>query len=350
MPRLSSAAVGALLFANAPSLAAQSAPASPRLTLGGEVNVQYAASSVDARPSGFTLRRARLNGVFVVSELVDAYVQAELAATGGAELRDAWVRFTLSPALELSAGQFKRAFDLFELDSFTDLSLIERDGRVGGVSTCAGVGSVCSFSRFTEALGYAGRDQGVRLEGTAGRVGYLATATNGTGQNVPEENHAKSLSGRVSVGVSAGVRVGAQLALHEWADASDSTRHASAWSADVSYGAFRSGLLLQAALTGGDNWSAEPARGGAPTFLAVQGMAAWYLPLAGHRLAAMEPLLRLSWGDPDTDAADDAGLLVTPGFMLYVAGKNKIGFNLDVWSPRTGDTEYSLKIQSYIHI
>ncbi len=258
MPRLPSAAVGALLVC-APGLAAQSAsaPPAPTLTLGGEVNVQYTASSVDAYPSGFTLRRVRLNGTFVVNELMDAHVQAELAATGGAELRDAWVRFTFSPALKLSAGQFKRAFDLFELDSFTDLSLIERDGRVGGVSTCTGVGSVCSYSRFTEGLGYAGRDQGVRLEGTAERVSYMATATNGTGQNAPEDDQAKSLSGRVSVEVARRVAVGAQLALHERSDTLDGTHHASAWSADISYGAFRSGLLLQAALAGGDNWGAD---------------------------------------------------------------------------------------------
>ncbi len=349
MLRLPSAVVGALLLAGAPGLTAQSTPA-PRLTLGGEINAQYAVSSVGSDASGFTLRRVRLNSAYVVSDLVDANVQVELAGSGGAELRDAWARFSFSPALRVSAGQFKRAFDLFELDSFTDLSLIERDGRVGGVNSCTGVGSVCSYSRFTEKLGFASRDLGVRLEGAAGRISWLATATNGPGQNAPEENDAKSASGRVSVEVAGGVSLGAQLALHDRVDDAEATRHASAWSADVSWGEFRKGFLFQAALTGGDNWLAEGARGGVPTFLAVQGMAAWYAPIVGHRFAAVEPLLRLSWGDPDTDAEDDAGLLVTPGFMLYVAGKNKIGLNLDVWSPQTGDTGYSLKIQSFIHI
>ncbi len=353
MPRLPYAVVGMLALVAAHGLAAQSAdpPSRPTLSLSGEVNAQYAASSVDSDPGGFFLRRTRLNAGFEVSPLVDGYFQAELnASDGGAELRDAWVRYSFSPALRVSAGQFKRAFDLFELDSFTDLSLIERDGRVGGVDTCAGVGGVCSYSRFTERLGFSNRDLGVRVEGARGRVGWLATLTNGTGQDAPEDNRAKSLSGRVTVAVADGLALGGQLAAHDYLDTSDATRHASAWAADLRWGEFRRGLLVQAAVTGGDNWRNADARGDATRFLAFQGMAAWYAPLSGGRFAAVEPLLRLSWGDPDTAEGRDGGLLVTPGFMLYVAGKNKVGFNLDLWSPQAGSTEYSLKIQCFLHV
>ena len=59
--------------------------------------------------------------------------------------------------------------------------------------------------------------------------------------------------------------------------------------------------------------------------------------------------MRLSHADPDSDAADDGGLLFTPGLMLYVTGKNKIGFNVDVYSPQTGDTEWSFKLQSFLY-
>jgi len=352
MPRSRSALLGALLLGGAPGVAAQTTPTAVpgQLTLSAEVNVQYAASSVDPYADGFSIRRARLNGAYVVSDLLDAYVQAEFALSGGAEVRDAWVRFSFSPALALSAGQFKRAFDRFELDSFAALSIIGRDGRVGGVDSCVGVGGVCSFSRLNERLGYAGRDQGLRVEGAAGPWSWAATVTNGGGQNVPETNDAKSLSGRVALDVAEGWRVAGQLALHDWADAEAVVRHASAWSADVTWGTFSDGLLFEGALAGGDNWMAERASGEVPAFLALQGMAAWYLPVTGRRFAAVEPLLRLSWADPDTGRPDDAGLLLTPGFMLYVTGKNKIGINLDLWSPSSGDAEYSLKIQSYFHI
>jgi hypothetical protein len=353
MPRLPSVVVGAVMLVATHGLCAQSADpqARPSLNLSGEINAQYDASSVASYPGGFLLRRARLNALFVVSPLVDAYFQAELAASGGgAQLRDAWVRYSVSPMLRLSIGQLKRAFDLFELDSFTDLSLIERDGRVGGVDTCAGVGGICSYSRFTERLGFSNRDLGLRLEGARGAVGYLATLTNGTGQDVPEENHAKSLSGRLTVALADGLALGGQLAVHDYGGASQETRRASAWAADLRYGEFRRGVLVQAAVTGGDNWANTDAPGGGTRFLAVQAMAAWYAPVSAERLAAVEPVLRVSWGDPDTATSGDDGLLVTPGFMMYVAGKNKVGFNLDIWSPRGGGTEVSLKIQSYLHV
>jgi hypothetical protein len=353
MPRLPSVVTGALTLLVVHGLSAQSADPQPRptLILSGELNPQYAVSSVAADPGSVFLRRARLNAQLVLSPLVDGYFQAELAASGGgAQLRDAWVRYSVSPMLRLSIGQFKRAFDLFELDSFTDLSLVERDGRVGGVDTCAGVGGICSYSRFTERLGFSNRDLGLRLEGAHGAVGWLATVTNGPGQDVPEENHAKSASGRLTVALGDGVALGGQLAVHDYLDASDATHHASAWAADVRWGEFRRGLLVQAAVTGGDNWRNADAQGDGTRFFAVQGMAAWYAPVSGERFAAVEPLLRLSWGDPDTAASRDDGLLVTPGFMVYVSGKNKVGFNLDVWSPREGGTEVSLKIQSFLHV
>jgi len=353
MPRLLSVVVGALALLAAHVLSAQSADPQPRptLTLGGDLNPQYAVSSVASDPGGVFLRRARLNARFVVSPLVDAYLQSELAANGGgAQLRDAWVRYTVSPEIRLSIGQFKRAFDLFELDNFTDLSLIERDGRVGGVDTCAGVGGICSYSRFTEQLGFSNRDLGLRLEGARGAVGWLATLTNGTGQDEAEVNHAKSVSGRFTVALTDGLALGGQAAVHDYLDTSDATRHASAWAADVRWGEFRRGLLVQAAVTGGDNWRNADAQGDGTRFLAVQGMAAWYAPVSGGPFAAVEPLLRLSWGDPDTSSSRDDGLLVTPGFMLYVSGKNKVGLNLDVWHPREGGSEVSLKIQSFLHL
>ncbi len=63
----------------------------------------------------------------------------------------------------------------------------------------------------------------------------------------------------------------------------------------------------------------------------------------------VEPVGRVSWGDPDTDVSDDHGWLFTPGFVVYFSGRNKIGLNLDIWSPATGDSETSLKAQAYLH-
>lgn len=320
-----------------------------RITFGGWLQTQYAESSVEAYTDQFLIRRARVNLDFAINDFFDARFQQEFAGGGGATLRDAWVRFNFSPQLRLSMGQFKRAFDLFELASPTDLSLIERDGRVGGVDACSGVGGVCSYSRFTERLGLSDRDLGLRVQGTRGRVSYEGTLTNGAGANAANTHEGKSYSGRVTFELSEGLTLGGQGALHDYAGPNGEDRYAPAWAFDIQRGTWRDGLLLQASLVRGDNWRTFDASGDAVTFTALQAVASWYVPVAGARLAGVEPLMRVSWADPDGDAKEDGGTVFTPGFMLYVSGKNKVGFNLDVWAPQAGDTEYSLKVQSFLY-
>lgn len=340
----------ALLVAGAAEVAAQATISSraASIRLGGRLHTQYATSSVESYNDQFFFRRARLTADVTVSDFFDARVQPEFAG-GSAELKDAYVRFKFSPAFQLTMGQFKRPFDLFELDSSTDMSLIERDGRVGGVSACAGVGGICSYSRFTERLNYSDRDTGIRVGGASGKVEYEIAMTNGTGANEADENDGKSFSGRLAVEVADGVTLAGQFAAHDHLHPDGETARAGAWGADLTYGTWRDGFMLQAAVVGGDNWKQADKVGQDVTFMAFQGVASYYHPLEGARWAGVEPLFRLSWGDPDTAVDSDGGMVFTPGLMLYVLGKNKIGFNVDVWSPQEGDTEYSLKIQSFLY-
>ncbi len=361
-----SASMVALAVAStlAGDLAAQ-ASVSPRyasVRIGGRMHTQFTSSSVESYHSQFFFRRARIEADITVNDFFEARLQPEF---GGftAELKDAWVKFNFSPAFQVTVGQFKRPFDLFELASSVDLSLIERDGRVGGVNSCAGVGSVCSYSRLVERLGYADRDIGVRVGGARGKVAYEVSMTNGAGQNVADENDAKSFSGRVSVKAAGELTLGANAALHDYVDPAKEDAHAGAWGVDAQIGTWRDGLLVQVGLAGGENWRrlldgagapVDPSRPGTARwdpakFLAFQGAASWYAPLEGKRIVGIEPLLRVSVGDPDRDTADDGGLVFTPGLMLYVSGRNKIGFNLDLWSPQTGDDQRSLKVQSFLY-
>lgn len=343
--------VGALLLLTAAAEAGAQNTLSARgasIRFGGRLHTQYATSSVESNQDHFFFRRARFIADITVNDFLDARVQPDFAG-GGAQLQDAYVRLRFSPGFQVTMGQFKRAFDLFELDSSTDLSLIERDGRVGGVGACTGVGGTCSYSRLTEKLGFAGRDTGVRVGGASGKVSWEVSLTNGTGINVADENDAKSFSGRMSVGVAEDVTLGGQFAAHDYVDGSDETAYGKAWGFDLQYGTWRRGLLVQAAVVGGDNWKVTGAAGDEATFMAFQGMGSYYHPLEGGRWAGIEPLVRLSYGDPDTGVSSDGGMVFTPGLMLYVAGRNKIGFNLDVWSPQSGDTEYSLKVQSFLY-
>ena len=323
-------------------------PRGASLRVGGRLHTQYATSSVDAYNDQFFFRRARIELDMTVSEFFDARLQPDF---GGNEavLKDAYVRLRFSPGFQVTLGQFKRPFDLFEMSSSTDLSLVERDARIGGLNACAGVGGTCSYSRLTEKLGFADRDIGVRVAGEQGKVAYEVSMTNGAGQNVADENDAKSFSGRLSVEVAPEITVSGNLASHDYVDPSKNDARAVGWGLDAQYGTWRKGLLVQASVVGGDNWkkldaSAEPA-----AFLAFQGALSWYAPLEGKRFAGVEPLLRVSFGDPDRDTTDDGGLVYTPGLMLYVSGRSKIGFNVDFWSPQAGKSEHSLKVQSFLY-
>ena len=317
------------------------------ITFGGRFHMQYAHSSMEAAENDFFMRRARLIADITVNDFLSGRVQPDFAG-GGAELKDAYVTLDFSEAFALTFGRFKRPFDSFELASSTDLSLIERDGRVEGLTACSGVGSICSYSRFTEALGYSDRDMGVRIAGGSGALSYQAAVTNGTGDET-DENDRKSASGRVTWAATESVSVSGQVALHDYVDPVGDDATAAAFGADVEIGTWRSGLHVQAALVAGDNWLALDPQLDPATFLTWQGVASYYHPLDGARFVGVEPLARVSWGDPNLDADDDSGILLTPGVMLYVLGRNKIGVNLDYYAPQTGSSELSFKVQSFLY-
>jgi hypothetical protein len=310
----------------------------------GRLHSQFEASSVDGAGSNFFTRRARITVELTVNELFSAKIQPEYSG-GGTTLKDAFVEFTVSPSFGLSFGQLKRAFDLVDLDSSTDLSTIERDGGIEGLNVCAGVGGICSYSRFTSKLAYGDRDVGVRVDVGGGPLRFQGTVTNGSGTNRDDENTGKSFAGRLEVDAVDGVTVGGGFSTHDY-EVDENTENGVAWNADVNIGSYRDGLHVQAGVISGDNWLVSENA----TFFAWHATGSWYLPIETDApVAAWEPLFRISQGDPDTDIDSDGGLLLTPGAMLYISGKNKIGFNVDIYSPETGSTEYSLKFQTFLH-
>lgn len=318
------------------------------IRVGGLGQGQYTVSSIDAANNDFYVRRARLRMDATVSDFLRGRVVTEFGG-GNGRILDADLSLVFSDAVVLSVGQFKRAFDVFELPNPSQTPEIERDGRIEGYSACTGVGSVCSYSRLTEALGFAGRDQGVRLDGTSGRVTYIASLTNGTGLNTADENDSKSFSGRVAYRVNDDVVVAGQMAVHDYVDA-DGNASAFGFGGDVEVGTWRDGWHVRGAVVGGDNWqSLDPATLDPASFLTLQGIVTYYHPLQGSRFAGVEPLARVSWADPDTDAADDTGLLLTPGLALYISGRNRIAADLDVYSPQGQDKEFSFKVQTTLY-
>ena len=321
------------------------------IRFGGRLHSQFATSSAEGgKSTDFFTRRARFTLDVSVTDLLDARVQPDFGG-GELDLKDAYFRLNLDRGFRFSVGQFKRAFDIFELNSSTDIVVVERTGRINGLSTCGGPGGVCTLSRFTEKLGYSDRDIGFKADGSIGeRLSYLATLTNGTGTRGADENSAKTIAGRVSLRLADAVSLSANVSRHDFVREGGDTGAGTAYGADLEIGGFRDGTHLQVGLIGGANWRLdESADGDAPRFLTGQAILSRYVSLESDRLAGVEPVARLSWGDPDRDAADDAGLLLTPGLFVYISGKNRIGGNLDIYSPGSGSTEFSFKLQTYLY-
>jgi len=325
------------------------------ITIGGRLHSQFATSSVEDSDPNFFIRRARIAVDVGLGDRLDGRVITDFAG-GGASLQDAYIRYRLAPALRVSVGQFKRAFDLFELESSTRLPLVERDGRIPGFSGCTGVSGTCSYSRITEKLNYAGRDVGIRFDGSlAETVDYMVTVTNGTGLNIPDANGGKSVSGRLTFEVAPNIRVGTNAGIHDWAfdpgaPDPESTEYALAGGADIMYGGYGGGPLLMGSVVFGDNWKAADGFGTPSSFVALQVLGSYYHELVNvESLHGIEPVLRLSYGDPSRDVSDDGGILLTPGAHIYFSGRNRLGVNVDVFSPETGDTEISLKSMWYIY-
>ncbi len=354
LARSAAAMLAAALFSS--GAAAQAVePREPiqRTEVGGRVHLQGNTTSAEGEhTSEFMMRRARIWVGTRVNDWIDGAVQVDVSG-GSAVARYAFLRFALGSDTRLSLGQFKRAFDVFELTSSSEILVVERDADVRGAFGCAGVGGVCSYSRFSEQLQFSSLDVGALLEGESegGKVGYLFAVTNGAGPNRREENGAKSFSGRLALHPAEDVTLALNGGLHDFPNAvTGEDAYAPAVALDVEVGSFTRGLHLQAGFMTGENWRNLDAGGDGSTFLAWQGIATYRIPVEGTgRVRAVEPVGRVSWGDPDRDAASDGGLVVTPGFVVHFQGRNKVSANLDVWRPQSGDTVWGLKTQAYLY-
>jgi hypothetical protein len=347
-------AVGLLAMAGSAGAQVVVSSRAMELKIDGRLHFQYNQTSAEGAllSNTFFVRRARLEVEAKVNDFISGRIQPEFGE-GTVGLRDAFVTLNFGPGLHTTFGQFKRPFDVFELTSSSEILVIERAGGVRGIVGCAGVDGVCSLSRFTEKLGYSDRDIGVMVDGALGTSGlkYYASITNGRGPNNDiDENATKSYTGRVEYAVS-GLRIGGNLGVHDYPkDSTGTNAYANAFGVDVDWGHYETpGPHVQAGVLYGDNWLnrgvTDPSK-----FVTAQAIATYMFPVNDNKyLYGIEPLARASWGDPDTDVSDDEGWVFTPGLVFYLTGRNKIALNVDVWKPAVGDTEYSIKAQTYLH-
>ena len=336
-----------------------------QVRLSGRVHIQFSSTSVDSAggqavpATEFIIRRARLTFDMRVNGLLSARLEPDYSTSNGTgrfNLRDAWVRLTFGPALRATLGHFKRPFDLFQLASTTQLVVAERVGQVRGVRACGPLSTVCSYSSLAAGLFYADRDLGLLLDGDAipRRLRYAVSLTNGEAPFSLETTSGKQITSRVSASPVPGVTLSGNASVKDYRHpATAVAAHALGWGADLEVGTYDGGPHLQVAVIGGDNWrTAQPAPRDTTDvvgFLAGQMVATWRLPLIGGWLSGIEPLARASWADPNRTVARDEGWLVTPGVIIHLRPRSMFFINVDVWLPRTGNTEYALVSQMSVN-
>jgi hypothetical protein len=361
-------AVTACLFQALAMPVAAQAPA-VRATLGGRSHFQWSTTSVGEDEAGsaqvgstFETRRVRLSADVQVSDWIRGRIEPEFTL-GTLRLRQAWMSFTFDSAFVVRAGQVKKPFGAINLKSSAEVAVIERGVRIRGLEAALTRANPDAYAslRGTPLIGeqhalldnqaYLGYDQGVTLEGERGMLSWVAGIYNGSGPDTRDENDGKSLAGRLDVQMPTSVpfKVGAAFSRRElnWPAASGTeTRSGNAFALDAELGAFRrAGVWLVAEAALGDNLVTEE------RFTAAHVIGSWHRPTGGSRVEAVEPVARVSWGDPDGTMDGDGGVLVTPGVNLYFAGRNRFMVNWDVYLPQGDgvDTQHALRAQFNLH-
>ncbi|HLL82936.1 MAG TPA: hypothetical protein VK420_09805, partial [Longimicrobium sp.] len=299
------------------------------VTLGGRVQAQLSTSTVDSVPAtDWLIRRARLELSTRYGPVFAGKFQVDFA--GDVAIKDAFVRLNLHPALSVLAGNAHRPFGAIAQTSSLRMAPVERGVRVRGLRARDEYAVVTG-------LGYAERNLGVQLSGRPRLplgVFYAAAVTRGPAHEIDGGEGSYQLSARAGFQPIKGVTLAGSWGRREFVQPpADSTparsRGGHAWAIDAEAGGARPGPRAIAEVAFGD---ADPFTG--RRFLGAQGWVSYRTGPLGRRIASVEPLLRISHGDPDAgrDTPDEgAGTLLTPGINVYLGGLHRVMFNYDVW-------------------
>ena len=320
------------------------------------------------------LRRARFTLGIEISDLVDAEIQPDFSALDQVDLKDAWGRLTLSPSFRVMIGHYKRPFDGFQLTSSTRILTIERDLDVPGVSGLAAP----SLDELTTRFRLSDRDVGAMAHGAPPGTGlqYWAGVFNGRGPTDDGDlNTDKQFVGRLQYTFRPGgdlplslaaAAASTDLPVQNFGDqpgvraSGERYTNFELW---AELGEFAPGPHVQAGLMLGDNPLQTPAGDPVSTdpvagdrefasARAWQVIGAYRLPVPGSDvLAAVEPVLRVTGAEPNTDVEDGEAWGVTPGLQVFFGGRNKLALNWDLvfYSDEQVESVDSFKAQFQVH-
>ncbi|HET7229926.1 MAG TPA: porin [Longimicrobium sp.] len=317
--------------------------------IGGRIQTQFATSTVDTVPAtGLELRRLRLEATVKFNDVVSGKIQPDFAPGNRVVMKDAWMRITLDPAFSILAGQAQRPFSLITFTTSTRILPVERGVRIRGLADAWD-----EFNLLSD-LNYSERDVGLQVlgapKGAPLKLTYQAGFFNGPVRAQARDRNTYQLAARVTATPAHLLRVGAAWSRRDFVRPSTTpgvtvdVEPGNAYEADVEYGSYDSaGVHLVAEATYGDFQPFTGAR-----FLGAQGWLAYRTPELRGKVRAVEPLMRVSYGDTnvnDRAVENLGGLLLTPGVNLYLGGLNRVMFNWDFWNAAQGDSHNSFKAQ-----
>jgi len=321
------------------------------IQLNGRVHTQFNTTTAEDEPATeMELRRIRLEATVKINDLVSGRIQPDFAPGNRVVMKDAYLKLTFDPALQLLAGQAHRPFSPVTMTTSNRIIPIERGLRIRGVDD--------SWDEYNlvAGLGYSDRDVGLQVmgspKGAPMKLSYAAGFFNGPARDEAEGENTYQLAARVSVEPFRLFRVGAAWSRRDFVrvpalpELPLDVEGGHAFLVDAEWGAYDSaGVHLTAEAAYGDF---DPHTGS--RFFGAQGWLAYRTGELGSKIRAVEPLIRVSHGDPDVNDRGDegengGGLLVTPGINLYLGGLNRVMFNYDFWSPADGERQGGFKTQ-----
>ena len=320
------------------------------LRVGGQLDLHYTNAAADAGSQTFRVRRGWITLNASYSDFLEAVFVTDLA--NDAAVLDAQIRLRFDPGLRITFGRFKRSFDVFVLNSISDVQFLERAGGIPGYDGCDGVGGICSYGRLSEGLLFANRDSGIRIDGQVDQLRYQASLTNGTKNGALGDNGYLSSAARLTLELAEALTVGVNATLKDY-DVQQQVNlvdYAKAWGLDIQHGRWRDGLLIQAAYMRGQNWRlATGNRKPAPWFDAKQIQVSWYLSHNSDRIVGVEPMVRVSIADPNKRSYNEGGMLFTPGFAAYFQGRSRVSANLDMYRSSRDGTFWALRVGTLLY-
>jgi len=358
----------------------------PTIQVQGRIQVQYRYSSGDSSGNYndalvsniFEVRRLRIQSNVRFGDNINLVIQPSFEM-GALRMRDAFLRVGLSPRFGITMGQEKSPFQRYELTSSNNLLSIERGVRILRLSNSEGLNDILVQN------GYGSHDLGVFADYASAenkftvKVGFQG----GSRESATDVNNAKSFYGRGTAIVTTNadkqpmLQLGASFGSRDRAICqtpatgatcttyfADSSKQTTAFGLDAEWGGFRPGLHVIADFASGKTvpFANRVATGrntanlrttadsALRNFMGFSLVGAYRINTKGadtRVIKIFEPALRIDYVDPNTDAGNNEGVLITPVLNIYFANTTilRAGYDLYSYKDATGTSRSASELK-----